>query len=763
MSIKEKIKGMSKPRLKLVKGTRATSFLFIATSIVIAAGILLAANMYYNIDTGEVVVEEIQRVTQLMRATAGLVVGGTSTTTLPSGVALEIATTSAVRLSGANQELRFTGGTSNYVGFKATTTLSATSVYTWPASYPAGTNYVLTSDTSGNMSWAAAGTGGIGDVTAVGDCLSGECFTTGGPTSTTLWFKTGTTLKALTIAGTANATYTLPNVSAGTYYFTLATTTLTANRIPIVSGSYTLADTANLTWDSGNVALVVGASGTRGQMRIYSNNANYLAFTPVTSLGSSATYTWPGPPSTSGYVLSSDTSGNLSWVAAATGDITAVGDCASGDCFTATGTGTTLWFKSGSYTGALTVAGLSGNATYTLPAVSGLNTIALGSGTANYVAYWTEANTLGAEQYLSTSRGGIGTSSAAWTGLVRVSGGSWSAFTGTTSSLAYWSSNSQLGSFPFGTAGQLLVSQGSGNVATWTAATYPTTVSGANQAIYSSGANAFTVGTLPVAAGGTGRSSWTQYGVVYADGSTSLTSTVPGTNYYILTGSGSAAPQWRSISQLVFADNGLSVTGTATTTLRLGGTLIQNTTIGLNNYNLLFNLTSGGTAEKFAVQVGGSDILVVNDSGQILYKTYPLAQTGKQVLREMIPIMGFDLPFRCGSACNTATTVSRAIEDYPFSTAETGATRVHKFVIRYADTGTTTSSTWIVYNETDATTTDTFAVPATNSDLAKGKVYITGNVSIPGSGKRWHLRLQTPSGMTIQVYDIMLAAYDQLP
>jgi hypothetical protein len=214
---------------------------------------------------------------------------------------------------------------------------------------------------------------------------------------------------------------------------------------------------------------------------------------------------------------------------------------------------------------------------------------------------------------------------------------------------------------------------------------------------------------------------------------------------------------------LVFADNGLSVTGTATTTLRLGGTLIQGTTIGLNNYNLLFNLTSGGTAEKFAVQVGGSDILVVNDSGQILYKTYPLAQTGKQVLREMIPIMGFDLPFRCGSACNTATTVSRAIEDYPFSTAETGATRVHKFVIRYADTGTTTSSTWIVYNETDATTTDTFAVPATNSDLAKGKVYITGNVSIPGSGKRWHLRLQTPSGMTIQVYDIMLAAYDQLP
>jgi hypothetical protein len=771
-----KIKNLFKSRLKLEPGTRTTSFLFIATSVAIAAGILLAANMYYNIDTGEVVVEEIQRVSNVLRATAGLIVGGTATQNPSAGYVFEVVgssklatttiATGPLTLSAANQELRFTGGTSYYVGFKATTTLSQTTVYTWPASYPAGTNYVLTSDTSGNLSWVAAGTGGIGDVTAVGDCGSGDCFTAGGPTSTTLWFKTGTTVKALTIAGTVNATYTLPDVSAGTYYFALTSGPLTSNQILYATGQYTIAGTAQLTWEDTAKALVIGSSTTRGQLKIYSNNTNYLAFTPVTSLGSTVTYTWPAAPSGSGYVLTSDTSGNLSWTAPGTGgigDITGVGDCGSGECFNTNGAGTTLWFKSGSYYGALTVASLGGNATYTLPAVTGSNTIALGSGTAGYVAYWTGANTLGAEQYLSTSRGGIGTSSAAWTGLVRVSSGSWSAFTGTTNSLAYWSSNSQLGSFPFGTTGQLLVSQGSGNVATWTAATYPTTVSGANQAIYSSGPNTFTVGTLPVAAGGTGRTSWTAWGVLYADGSGNLANTSAGTDYYILTGAGNAAPTWRAINQLVFATNGLTLTGTATATIGLGGNLTQNTTIGLNDYNLLFNLTSGGTSEKFAVQVGGSDILVVNDSGQILYKNYPLAQTGKQVLREMIPIMGFDLPFRCGSACNTATTVSRTIEDYPFSSAETGATRVHKFVIRYADQGTTTPSTWIVYNETDATTTATFTVPATNSDLAKGKVYITDNVSIPGSGKKWHLRLQTPSGMTIQVYQIFLAAYDQLP
>jgi hypothetical protein len=774
MSIKEKIKRIFKPRLKLEPGTRATSFLFIATSIAIAAGILIAANMYYNIDTGEVVVEEIQRVSNVLRATAGLIVGGTATQNPSTGYVFEVVgpsklatttiATGPLTLSAAGQELRFTGGTSYYVGFKAPTSLSATTVYTWPASYPTGSGYVLTSDTSGNLSWVAAGTGGIGDITAVGDCASGDCFTVGGTTSTTLWFKSGSYYGALNVGSlTANATYTLPAVSAGTYYFALTTGSLTQNQLLIATGNYTIGGSAQLTWEDSAKALVIGSANTRGQLKIYSNNTNYLAFTPVLSLSTTATYTWPSPPTASGYVLTSDTSGNLSWTAPGSGgigDITGVGDCGSGECFNTNGAGTTLWFKSGSYYGALTVASLSGNATYTLPAVTGSNTIALGSGTANYVAYWTGANTLGAEQYLSTSRGGTGADSSAWTGLVRVSGGSWSAFTGTTNSLAYWSSNSQLGSFPFGTAGQLLVSQGSGNVATWTVAIYPTTVSSANQAIYSSGANAFTVGTLPVGAGGTGRTSWTAWGVLYADGTASLTNTVAGNTYQILTANTGAGPSWRNIYELVNATNGLTDNDTAPLTIKLGGNLSENTTISLADYNMIFNMTGTG---DFKVQDAGTDILVVNDSGQIYYKTYPLAYSGKQVLREMIPILGFDLPFRCGSACNTATTVSRTIEDYPFSSAETGATRIHKFVIRYADQGTTTPSTWIVYNETDATTTATFTVPATNSDLAKGKVYITGNISIPGSGKRWHLRLQTPSGMTIQVYDIMLAAYDQLP
>jgi hypothetical protein len=409
------------------------------------------------------------------------------------------------------------------------------------------------------------------------------------------------------------------------------------------------------------------------------------------------------------------------------------------------------------------VASLSGNATYTLPAVTGSNTIALGSGTANYVAYWTGANTLGAEQYLSTTRGGTGQNSSAWTGLVRVSGGSWSAFTGTTNSLAYWSSNSQLGSFPFGTAGQLLVSQGSGNVATWTAATYPTTVSAANQAIYSSGPNAFTVGTLPVAAGGTGRTSWNAWGVLYADGSGNLTNTSAGTDYYILTGAGSAAPTWRTISQLISATNGLTATGTAQLTLKLGGTLTENTQIALGNYDLIFNLTGTG---DFRVQKTGTDILVVNDSGQIYYKNYPLAYTGKEVLREMVPIFGFDLPVK--TATTSYVQISRTIVNYPLNPCDSGATRIHKLVIRY---GATATSTWQV-----ATSSGGYAeltLPPTGA-TSTGSVYtIQTDIPTPSGSctgwtqgtetDDWWVRMKLNDTGEIMIYQIFLAGYDQLP
>jgi hypothetical protein len=50
-----------------------------------------------------------------------------------------------------------------------------------------------------------------------------------------------------------------------------------------------------------------------------------------------------------------------------------------------------------------------------------------GVGTTNYNAYWTGANVLSAEQYVSTSRGGLGTDGSSFTGVVKSSSGSFSA------------------------------------------------------------------------------------------------------------------------------------------------------------------------------------------------------------------------------------------------------------------------------------------------------------------------------------------------
>lgn len=77
----KKITDIFKPKLKLVRGTRFVSALFIAVSAIIAAGVLLAANVYYDIDAGKIIVEEVQRVTKVLEAAGGLQVTGNATTT----------------------------------------------------------------------------------------------------------------------------------------------------------------------------------------------------------------------------------------------------------------------------------------------------------------------------------------------------------------------------------------------------------------------------------------------------------------------------------------------------------------------------------------------------------------------------------------------------------------------------------------------------------------------------------------------------------
>jgi len=544
MNLKEKIKKIFQPRLKLLLGTRLTSFLFIGASVLIAGAVLFAANIYYNLDTGEIVMEEVQRVTNVIRATAGLIVGGTASQNPSSGYVFEVIGQSKLATTTiATGPLQVNSGFiygANYEYLRLGVTNDKFEVV------KGGSQYEVC-DTSGNCVGQGVGLGGSGS-----------------PGQVAFW--TGST----TLSGSDNLFW--------------ATST---NRLGILTNApeYPL-DVRG--------AIRTGGPGVSGQLRIYSEQGTTdyeLVFAATSTMTTTTIYYFPPNYGGPNYVLTTDGSGNLIW-------------------------------QSVSGVGGLT-----------------------GSGTQNRLAKWTATQSLGDASILDNATTVIITLTNATTTI--------------------------------------------------------SNVLDPNQV------DAFT-----------------------------LIGNITGSGAPNITGIGTFAGNIAQLAQY-----------------------LQVPTVQSDNATLtLKTLTSG-------------DIILDPASGKILLgandwietsQGYQIGKSGTQVLREMIPIMGFDLPFRCGNACNTATTVSRTIEDYPFSPAATGATRVHKFVIRYADTGTTTSSTWIVYNETDAATTATFTVPATNSDLAKGKVYITGNVNIPPAGKKWHLKLQTPSGMTIQVYQIFLAAYDQI-
>ena len=573
--MRERLKKIFKPRIKLVPGTRLISFLFIGLSVIIAAGILIAANIYYNIDTGEIVMEQINRVTQVIRATGGLIVGGSATQNPESGYSFQVVgstklatttiATGTLELITANQELRFTGGTNYYIGFKAPTNITSTKVYILPqhGTSPPQSDYVLTWQSGDQLQWKpATELGLVGDISAVGNVTSGEAFTATG-TGSTLWFHSGSYTGALTIASlSANATFTLPAVS-GTNYLTLASS------FPFSQGQVLYADSnglitggSNLSFDASNRIFSIGSTGGNGgQLRIYSSNASgyYLGFGATSSMTETTFYWWPTSIPTNAdtetYILRTDASGNLTWT---------------------------------------TVSG-AGGVSYS------------GTPSAGQVAYFVDQDTI----------------------------------------------------------------TGSSNF-TWSTSTNTLTINGA-----------------------------------------------------------------------------LTVSGTSTANLFTGPS--GATTTIISDQDILLDPATG------KVVLGSSD-WIETASG------YQIGKTGTQVLKEMAPIMGFDLPVR--TATSGTVTISRTIESYPFSSCSAGTSRIHKLVIRYGSMGTTT---WEI--ATSGGPVATFTVPATNS-TASGTVY-TYQVTIPtpaGSCTGWSQGTDTddwwvrisPSSNDTMIYQIFLAAYDQI-
>ena len=604
-----------KPKLKFVRGTRFVSFLFIGISILIGAGILWAANLYYNIDTGQIVMEEVQNVTK------------------------------DLIISGANQALKFTGGTNYFVGFTAPTTVTTTKTYVLPQHgiAPPSADYVLTYQAGDQLTWkSVTSTGaGVGTITAVGNVTSGAAFTSDGTQGTSLWFYDASGRGQLTIADlTAVRTYTLPDTSGTVAVTSTAPITLSA------------AGVIGLTTP---LAITYGGTGTTT-----SPIAGAIAY------GTGSTYAFSG-------------AGTL------------------GQALVSGGTGTPTWFAPTA--GSVIFAGAGG---------------VLSQDNANF--YWAT----------TTGRLGIGTSTPAYP--LDVNGG----IRGT--------------QLRINGAGAGDVVFNAPNISSDTAYTWPISVGTDNYVLTTDGSGGLTWESVTGVGAVTGLGEANRL-AKWTSASNLATSSIID-NY-----TGDALTIAVTTGDITIANN-LTVSGTGGVTAKLfTGPSDATTTIGsLNNQNIY--LDPNGTGK------------IIIASGDYIKTAagYEIGKTDTEILREMIPILGFDLPVRCATSCQgTATTVSRTIEDYSFSSASAGTNRIHKFVIRYADSTTTASSTWTVWNVTDSTTTATFTVPpSASTDLAKGEAYITPSVTVPIDTDDWSLRVLVPSGVTIQIYEVFLAAYDKI-
>jgi hypothetical protein len=128
------------------------------------------------------------------------------------------------------------GATDYTLKLQPSPTMTQDTTYTFPTAYPGGSGYVLTSSNTGALSWSAAGSGGIGDITGIGNVESGDAFTATGTQGTSLYFYDPDGRGQLTIGNLTQArTYTLPDAS-GTFAFGTGGT----NQIAYWSGTNTL-------------------------------------------------------------------------------------------------------------------------------------------------------------------------------------------------------------------------------------------------------------------------------------------------------------------------------------------------------------------------------------------------------------------------------------------------------------------------------------------------------------------------------------------
>lgn len=253
-----KIKRFLKPRIKLAKGTRLVSLLFICISILIAAGVLWGANMYYDIDAGKIIVNEVQDIISTAAyqfkvaynsskyLTASVASSGTTTLAATGGLDVTAAATSTWKTTAGRLTLKTEGaGDDIFIIANDVFDLDATTLNLDASSaINIGTNAdvpfdidtaALTIDSSGNIVITSASTKSIA-------LTSGDDFT---------------------ITFDADDAFSLKD-SASLEYFGVSA----ANVVTLTSGSAT-------TTINGSTITLTGTSQVNGTLTVGANTAGY--------------------------------------------------------------------------------------------------------------------------------------------------------------------------------------------------------------------------------------------------------------------------------------------------------------------------------------------------------------------------------------------------------------------------------------------------------------------------------------------------------